>query len=104
MRGGALLRILATAPFSLHWTNDEWAESTDTASQLTAIGVWFADIAVSQLQTAPVRFTFLWLEGNRWEGKDYAVDVESGEVEAERSEKKRNRKESSPGKRAITHA
>jgi glucoamylase len=41
-RPGALLRIQADAPFLLHWTNDEWADFTDTASQATAIGVHFS--------------------------------------------------------------
>jgi glucoamylase len=102
LRAGALLRVQAIAPFLLHWTNDEWADSTDTASQATAIGVYFADIPVHQQQTAPVRFTFLWLGDDRWEGKDYAVEVESDEVEAGRPQTKRNGKKRAHGKRATS--
>ena len=70
-----LLRVQADAPFLLHWTNDEWQTSTDTKSTPTALSINFADIHVSE-QSAPIRFTFLWLNENRWEGKDYKVEVE----------------------------
>ena len=71
---GTLLRIQANEPFLLHWTSDEWHTSTDTPSTTTALEIEFADIQVSQ-QDGPVRFTFLWKEENRWEGKDYEVKI-----------------------------
>ncbi len=71
---GTLLRIQADAPFLLHWTSDEWQTSTDTQSVATALGISFADIHVPE-QSAPIRFTFLWQNENRWEGKDYQVQI-----------------------------
>ena len=72
---GTLLRIQATSPFLLHWTTDDWQHSTDTRSQGTAIDIEFVDVPLPEQQKIPIRFTFLWLEENRWEGKDYTVKV-----------------------------
>ena len=72
---GTLLRIQATSPFLLHWTTDEWQHSTDTRPETTGIGIQFVDIPSPEQQKAPIRFTFLWVENNRWEGKDYVVEV-----------------------------
>ena len=73
---GALLRVQADSPFILRWTTDEWRHSTDTRSSATGVGVEFADILLPR-QDAPVRFTFLWLEENRWEGRDYKVEIQT---------------------------
>jgi hypothetical protein len=35
----------------------------------------FGDLALPEQQKAPIRFTFLWVENDRWEGKDYVVEV-----------------------------
>jgi glucoamylase len=79
----ALLRIQANAPFLLRWTNDDWQHSVDTRSKATGIGVEFADILLPHRQNAAVRFTFLWVEENRWEGKDYVVDVQPAKEEVQ---------------------
>jgi glucoamylase len=72
---GTLLRIQANSPFLLHWTTDDWQHSTDTRSQGTAIDIEFVDIPLPEQQKNPIRFSFLWLEENRWEGRDYTVKV-----------------------------
>jgi glucoamylase len=72
---GTLLRIQANSPFLLHWTSDDWQHSEDTRSQGTAIDLEFVDLALPEQQNNLIRFTFLWLEENRWEGKDYTVKV-----------------------------
>jgi polyphosphate glucokinase len=71
---GTLLRIQANSPFLLHWTSDEWQSSTDTRSTATTLGIDFADIQMPH-EERPIRFTFLWTEENRWEGKDYSVRI-----------------------------
>lgn len=76
VRAGSLLRIQAPVPFYLHGTTNEWQEVQETRSTATGLGIEFVDIPVAPEQRAPVRFTFRWLEGNRWEGRDYAVVVE----------------------------
>jgi len=73
---GALLRVQASSPFLLHWTSDEWQHSTDTRSSATGVGIEFVDILLPE-QRAPIRFTFLWVEENRWEGRDYKVGIQA---------------------------
>jgi glucoamylase len=73
---GTLLRIQADSPFLLHWTGDDWQHSTDTRSQGTALGLEFVDIPLPEKQKETIRFTFLWLDENRWEGNDYTVKIE----------------------------
>jgi glucoamylase len=73
---GAWLRVQAEEPFVLHWSDDEWNTVHDTPSTATALGLEFVDIQVDSKQKAPLRFTFHWAMGNRWEGKDYAVEID----------------------------
>ena len=42
---GTRLRIQASSPFLLHWTEDEWQNSTDMRSSSTAVGIEFVDLA-----------------------------------------------------------
>jgi len=72
---GVILRILADRPFALHWSLDGWDSHTDTESIASLIGLSHVDIAVPKGQTAPIKFTFRWLDNNQWEGKDYEVAI-----------------------------
>lgn len=74
--GGTLLRVQAGSPFLLRWTSDEWQHMTDTRSHTTVLGIEFADILLPR-QDAPLRFTFFWVEEDRWEGKDYKVEIQA---------------------------
>jgi glucoamylase len=76
---GTRLRIQAGSPFLLHWTADEWAHYTDTHSTGTSLDIGFVDLPVGE-EPGTIRFTFLWLTENRWEGKDYAIEVHSREA------------------------
>ena len=70
----AILRVQASAPFVLRWTDDEWQHSTDTRSAATGVGIDFVDVPLPRRRTA-IRFTFLWSDDHRWEGQDYSVEV-----------------------------
>jgi glucoamylase len=72
---GTRLRIQADSPFLLHWTSDEWLHSTDTRSTSTSVDIEFADLPLPE-QNTTIRFTFLWVDENRWEGKDYKVELQ----------------------------
>ena len=76
VRPEAILRVQASAVFRLRWTADEWAVVTDTASTSTALGIDFVDIPIARDQIAPIRFTFFWPQADRWEGRDFVVNVE----------------------------
>jgi len=73
---GTRLRIQANSPFSLHWTSDDWLHSTDTRSTPTSVDVEFVDLLLPEYKTT-IRFTFLWVDENRWEGKDYKVELQA---------------------------
>jgi len=72
---GALLRLMASTPFSLHWSDNEWTNVHDTASTPTSIGLEYVDIQVAKTQIAPIRFTFYWPQQSEWQGRNYLVDV-----------------------------
>ena len=73
---GGLLRIQASSPFSLHWSDDEWATTQDTASTPTSIGLEYVDIRVAETQMAPpIRFTFYWPQQAEWQGSNYQVEI-----------------------------
>ncbi len=72
---GGLLRVQASSPFVLHWSNDGWKTAQDTTSTPTAVGVEFVDIQVAAAQTVPLQFTFYWPQDGNWEGQNFEVDV-----------------------------
>ncbi len=71
------LRVIAPAPFVLHWTRDEWQQTRDQHATATSLGLHFVDLQALRGQQAPFRFTFFWVDENRWEGRDYATAVEA---------------------------
>jgi glucoamylase len=74
---GARLRVQADAPFVLHWSVDEWRHAEDTPSTASGLGIEFVDLSVPAAQHGPVRFTFYWSTSRRWEGRDFAVAMQS---------------------------
>ena len=81
---GTKLRLLASAPFELHWSADNWTTVRDTASIPNQLGVHYVDIVTTQDQRDPLRFTFYWNAESRWEGKDYEIALQAREAEAGR--------------------
>jgi glucoamylase len=75
MSAGEVLRVQAEAPFRLRWTSGEWQDFQDSTSIATGLGGHFADIRVASHQRAAIRFTFLWTETQRWEGRNYEVEI-----------------------------
>ena len=72
---GVTLRIQGTASFMLHWSRDQWLNSTDTRSEATSLGINFVDITIAPGERAPITFTFKWLDEDRWEGRDYTIEI-----------------------------
>jgi glucoamylase len=79
VRPGTPLRVQADSPFLLHWTVDEWEHYTDSPSVSTDLGIEFVGVPAPE-KASIIRFTFLWLNENRWEGRDYEIDVTSQET------------------------
>jgi glucoamylase len=72
--GGTRLRIQADARFVLHWSDDDWRHTTDAQSAPTSLAIHFVDLQPDE-QKGPIQFTFLWLDDNQWEGRNYTVKV-----------------------------
>jgi glucoamylase len=71
---GTTLRVLAGAPFRLHFVGDDQALE-DRDSSATSIGMHFTDVPLTRTRRTPVRFTFYWPDSQRWEGREFQVDV-----------------------------
>jgi glucoamylase len=74
---GTVLRIHDSNSFLLRWSQDDWKNQTDTQSIATIPGIHCVDITVPRGQIAPVRFTFYWYGAQRWEGRDFQVEIQS---------------------------
>jgi len=66
------LRIQAHAPFRLRVSTDQWERYQDCNSRPTGIGVHYCDI---EQDGVSIDFTFYWPEDDRWEGKNFRVNV-----------------------------
>ena len=76
MQPGEILRVQGDAPFTLHWSGDNWKSAQDTQSAQNALQIDYVDLPASATSSDTcIRFTFLWPEDARWEGQDYAVTV-----------------------------
>ena len=74
MRAGDILRVHGEAPFTLHWSSDDWKSIRETTSIRNALKIDYVDLTdVVTLPATCIRFTFHWTNDNRWEEKDYAV-------------------------------
>jgi glucoamylase len=76
MKTDETLRIHGEAPFTLHWSADEWKTATDTKSTTNSLRIDFVDLTELVLRAGmTIRFTFRWASDGRWEGQDYGVTV-----------------------------
>jgi len=75
---GWTLRVQAEAPFRLHWSPDGWDTVRDSDSTATAVGLHYADLPAPPGARAPLRFTFYWPGADRWEGRDFRVEIAAG--------------------------
>jgi glucoamylase len=76
VKRGYILRIQMSAPFRLHWSDDEWQTVKDSPSSATTLSVEFVDIPIPSRPQSPIDFTFFWPASNSWEGHNYTVSVE----------------------------
>jgi glucoamylase len=73
---GKVLRVETLAPARIHWTLDGWSTIHDTDTTDTGLGIHFADLPTDRLPAGTeIAFTFYWLQGENWEGKDFVVQA-----------------------------
>ena len=70
------LRVELLTPATIHWGLDGWRNACDVETRDTGLGVHFADLPTGALRTGTqVQFTFYWRESERWEGRDFSVNI-----------------------------
>ena len=76
MQVGQILRVYGDTPFTLRWSSDNWKTVNDSSSARNALEIDFVDLKDIAIQTGgSISFTFLWTDGNCWEGQNYEVIV-----------------------------
>ena len=77
MPAGKTLRVETRAAAVVHWSADGWQTVHDTATRDTGLGMHLADLPTTDLAAGTtVTFTFRWPPVDRWEGRDFAVQVQ----------------------------
>lgn len=72
---GSTLRVQAPRRFQLLYTLNDWKSQTVKESSATALGIHFVDVVIPNRQKQPLQFTLYWTDEDRWEGRDYRVEV-----------------------------
>jgi glucoamylase len=71
---GKDLRIELPGTALVRWTSDHWQTVREVPTRTTTLGIEYCDIPTGSLSAvSTTEFTFLWTEGDRWEGRDYSV-------------------------------
>jgi glucoamylase len=74
---GKTLRITAHNRFKVSWTADGWKTNNMKESSTVGYAGSFVDIPTTREQTGAVSFTLYWIEENRWEGRNFDVQIEA---------------------------
>ena len=76
MAQGNTLRLFLPAPARVRWSADEWATEKEHKSHDSTLGVHVVDLPTLRLKTGTtIRFTIYWLDEERWDKTDYAVEI-----------------------------
>ncbi|MEO8410032.1 MAG: glycoside hydrolase family 15 protein [Propionivibrio sp.] len=77
---GRQLRICLPGPATVHYGFNGWQEIADVATVDSGLGLHFADVPVARLVAGEwIEFTWYWTDPQRWEGRDFRVEIVSGE-------------------------
>ena len=73
---GHTLRIEVFAKAVVHWSDDDWRTSHEMRTTDTTLGLHYADLKCDDSASAgKLQFTFYWPDSERWEGKNYEVEI-----------------------------
>src|SRR5215470_2609126 len=77
MPQGKTLRIILPAEATVVWTIDGWKQTNESeANYVDGLNLWFVDLPTTKLAgKAQVEFTFSWTRNQRWEGRNFHVQV-----------------------------
>jgi glucoamylase len=73
---GKTLRIETLAPAQIRWSDDDWKTYAEDTSRDTNLGVHVVDLPSQKLAANSIlRFTLYWPQAERWEGKNFELQV-----------------------------
>jgi glucoamylase len=73
---GNTLRMFLPAQARVCWSADEWDTKKEHDTHDSTLGVHVVDLPTRRLKTdCTICFTIYWLDEERWEGTDYAVEI-----------------------------
>jgi glucoamylase len=77
MEVGKIFRIVLAVDATVVWSTDRWASThTSEATCNGTLALWFADLSTEKLpRNSVIEFTFFWKAAQRWEGKNFSVEV-----------------------------
>ncbi len=75
MPAGHTLRIVSQWHFRALWTVDGWNQVASTESTTLGLAGSYADLPTAAGQAGPLSFTLFWPEENRWEGKNFDIQL-----------------------------
>jgi glucoamylase len=74
---GKIFRIILAAEATIVWSTDDWARRNEShTTHRDELNLWFADFPTADLPGGSVfSFTFFWERDQRWEGRNWQVNV-----------------------------
>jgi glucoamylase len=76
IEAGRILRIETLVPSRVHWSADGWRTTHDSDARDTGLGEYVLDLPTESMPPGSrLVFTFYWPDVDRWEHKDFFVDI-----------------------------
>lgn len=73
---GKTLRLELPSAAMVHWSSSHWQDATDTRTRESGLGTHIVELDTSALDVGrSVVFTIFWMDGERWEHTDFAIEV-----------------------------
>jgi glucoamylase len=74
---GKILRIILAAAATIVWSTNDWARTEHLdATHENELNLWYADFATAEWpQGSVLAFTFLWERNQRWEDRNWQVNI-----------------------------
>jgi glucoamylase len=73
---GKKLRITSASRFRVIWSADGWGTNNVLDSTQVGFAGSYADLPTGEKQTGALSFTLFWSDENRWEGRNFDVEIE----------------------------
>jgi len=76
IQAGKSLRITSASRFQVSWTSDNWRTTNHLDSTQLGYAGSYADLPTTPEQRGALSFTLFWPDENRWEGRNFEVELE----------------------------